>query len=895
MILNRLSAILFVVGAMVSHSPAAAILPDLPRTDSALLHQARQGIVIGKVRVQLLSESLLRLEVKGSEGFEDRTTFHVVDRDWPGTAFTTETNSDETVIRTRDYVVRVPNDADSLDGVRVQTPEGRRLYTYDAELENSKWLPGPADKTEAWWFADTPRLIPPPWGLTPAPSDTEHPATSGWDLDNNAPDVYVFVPGDDYRRLRRDFLKLTGPTPMVPLFALGAFDSRWYDYSESTALQQIEGYRERQIPLDVLVVDTGWRQNASTGYQPNTNLFPNLPRFFREAHAKHVRVMFNDHPEPVSRRALDPAELRYRYQGLSTLLHEGLDIWWYDRNWMVSLVTPAPNLRKEVWGMREYHDMTLRAKPGLRPMIMANVDGIDNGIRNHAPDVAAHRFPIQWTGDIGPGFDFLRRGVENAVHSGVQALFPYMSEDLGGHTSNPTVEQYIRWIEYGALSPIYRPHCTHNLKRMPWAFGPEAERIARRLLDMRYRLLPVLYAAARDNYETGEPLLRRLDLDFPQYPEARRDDEYLIGKSILVAPVLQGSLKPVPSNWLRTPDGKPGLQAEYFNNDTLDGPPALRRIDRAVNFDWGNGSPGATVRSDNFSARWVGTIQVPESAGDILLATTEDDGARVWVDDRLLIDAWGPHDSTTTEAARAISPGQPHRLRIEYEELAYNARVRLEWHAATNASTARVLWVPPGNWINAWTGRNLIGPVAVTNQIPLDQIPIFIRSGALLLLAPEMQYTGQLPWDPVTLDIYPQAGVPCQATLYEDDTLTIAYRLGQFRKTVITAQTGDQAHELVVTIGAAVGDYRNAPSRRSWVLRVHRPRGAASNLQPSGVTVDGKETDIAGQRKARQESAMPFGDKTGAPDGQVFEFTLPANQVTEEHRVRISFGSPGDR
>ena len=202
---------------------------------------------------------------------------------------------------------------------------------------------------------------------------------------------------------------------------------------------------------------------------------------------------------------------------------------------------PAPNLRKEVWGMRLYHDTTARVRPEQRPLIMANVDGIDNGLRKRPMDVAAHRFPFQWTGDIGPGWEFLRRAVENAVYSGVQSLFPYKSDDLGGHTSNPTPEQYIRWIEYGALSPVYRPHCTHNLKRMPWAFGPEAENVARRFVDLRYRLLPVFYAAAHENYETGEPLLRRLDLDYPQFAEAGRNDEYLLGKNILVAPVLQGS------------------------------------------------------------------------------------------------------------------------------------------------------------------------------------------------------------------------------------------------------------------------------------------------------------------------------------------------------------------
>ena len=81
---------------------------------------------------------------------------------------------------------------------------------------------------------------------------------------------------------------------------------------------------------------------------------------------------------------------------------------------------------------------------------------------------------------------------------------------------------------------------------------------------MRYRLLPVFYAAAHENYETGEPLLRRLDLDYPQFAEAGRDDEYLLGKYILVAPVLQGSMQVVPADWLKTAGRPAGFEGGIF-------------------------------------------------------------------------------------------------------------------------------------------------------------------------------------------------------------------------------------------------------------------------------------------------------------------------------------------
>ena len=416
---------------------------------------AADNVVAGSVRVQVLSDSLVRLEVAGAEGFENRTTFHVVNRDWPGAEFTVATNDARVVIKTAKYSVFVPLNAKTLAGISVKSADGKTLYTCDGKLDNSLWLPAPSSHPTAWSFADTPRMVPPPWGLTPAPTSAKLAATCGWDLRNDAPDVYVFLPGGNYFQLRQDFLKLTGPSEMPPLFMFGAFDSRYHDYSEATALQQIDDYRAHKIPLDVLVVDTGWRKGGSTGYQPNTNFFPNMARFIREAHEKNVRLMFNDHPEPIGSNGLDPAEMKFRFDGLASLLNEGADVWWYDRNWWTSLKPPMPGLAKEVWGMRLYHDITQKLEPQRRPIIMANVDGIDNGIRNRPMDVAAHRFTFQWTGDVSPSYESLQREVGNAVHAGVESFFPYMSADLGGHVADPTPEGYIRWIEYGALSPIY--------------------------------------------------------------------------------------------------------------------------------------------------------------------------------------------------------------------------------------------------------------------------------------------------------------------------------------------------------------------------------------------------------------------------------------------------------
>lgn len=861
------------------------ILSSLGGLHSKLL--AGDTVVNGTVRVQILSGSLVRLEQKGPNGFEDRATFHVVNRNWPGTPFTSNLVSGEVRITTPNYVVHVPAAATSLAGIYLTSPTGQTNFAYDGSLNNSVWLPGPAENPAAWSFADTPRLIPPAWGLTPAPPGSPLASTSGWDTNNDAPDVYVFLPNGSYKRLRSDFLKLTGPTGMIPLYALGCWDSRWYDYSEATALAQIDAYRSRFIPLDMLVCDTGWRVNASTGYQPNTNLFPDLPRFFSEAHAAHVRVMFNDHPEPVASNALDPAEVTYRYTNLTQLLGDGLDVWWYDRNWGVSLLSPSPNLRHEVWGMRVYHDATNATNAPLRPMIMANVDGIDNGIRNRPMDVAAHTYPIQWTGDIGPSMTYLQYAVQNAVHSGVQSLFPYESDDLGGHVANPTPEGYIRWIEYGALSPIYRPHCTYNLTRMPWTFGPEAEWTARRLLNLRYRLLPMFYAAAHENYETGEPVLRRLDLDYPQYPDASREDQYLIGHSLLVAPVTSDDLKTLPSSWLTTTNGQPGLNAAYFSNTNLNGAPTLTRVDPDIDFNWNSGSPGGSVPAQNFTARWTGSITIPPNAGDVSLAALSDDGVRVWVDGQLRIDNWGPNDSVTTESTNILQAGQTYQVRVEYLQLGGKDLITLKWRGA---NPARTVWIPPGTWINAWTGAAVSGPVSLTVDTPLDQVPLFIRSGSIFALAPQMQYTGQLPWNPITLDAYPSTTESDQTTLYEDDTLTTAYQQGRFRTTTIKTWADDAAKTVSVSITPTVGTFAGAAAQRAWIVRLHRPPGWPQDLAPAQITLNGQPIGPV-IRRVKDTTAMPLGADNGAPDADVFEVAIPESSVLASNTLVATFAA----
>lgn len=857
---------LAVFAALLAPSASAFAWPVTPPARS---QSGPFTYVSGNVRVEVLSPTLLRIEQKGPEGWEDRPTFNVVGRTgWSAVKPDIQKANNQTGLNMRSWHVVIPRDAQRVEDVQITDPGGREIFRYDGKAVNSKWLPEPGHVPAAWSISDTPRMVPGRAGLTPEGADPN----SGWDLGNDAPDVYVFLPGGSYNALRSDFLKLTGPIEMPPLYALGYTDSKYYAYYQDEALKRIDEYRSRQIPLDTFVVDTDWRIGGSHGYSVDTKFFPDMPSFLQKAHEKHAHIMFNDHPEPQAKAALDPKELEYRLEGLGGLLKEGVDIWWYDRNWGVSLVNPAPNLRHEVWGMKLYHDVTQRVFPDRRPLTMSNVDGIDNGFRSRPPEIVTHRYPVQWTGDTRSQWEFLRRGVENAVFEGVLGLNAWVNEDLGGHVGKPAPDLYIRYLEFGSLCPFMRVHCTKGQTREPWAFGPEAERIVPEYIKMRYRLMPLFYASARAAYESGDPILRRLDLQYPAYKEATQNDQYLIGDSLLVAPVVGGvDAAVVPASAF--PES---LNAEYFDNKDLQGDPVVTRHEQSLNLDWGNGSPDQKVPDDNFSARFTGKVIIPKDHS-YRLSITADDGCKLWIDGKLWVDKWLPQDSVTSEAPVDLQPGSTHDIKVEYMEVTGGALLKLRWQPTTVRSeeAQRTCWIPPGTWLDIWTGARHIGPATIRMSVPIGQIPMFLREGAVLPLAPEVQWTGQKDWSSMTLEVLPGDGA---FTLYEDDGRSPRYQQGDFRRTPITVRRN--AGVTTLRIAKASGSFAGAPQMRKWTVRLVAPRAGT-------ITVDGKPVR---SRTVPRAARQPFQNLGGEPIGNLIEITIPISSVARAHTVVFRTG-----
>jgi hypothetical protein len=790
------------------------------------MHNSREIVIHRRLRVQWLTPMLLRIETARPDGsFLDGPSLTVQRRRFTGVETTVRETHGSAEVAAAGYTLVVAEDpAGDFAGYRLRLLDADREVVWSSAPRTTEpfaW-PRAGRLGRAWTFEDYPRAAPPDaWD-----------SAAAWQIDDNVRDLYLFLCEGSRDRLRAAFLDLTGPIPMPPLWTLGFWTSRYYPYSEETALNIIDRYRETDIPLDVFVVDTDWRVGASRGYEIDTTLFPDMARFFQRAHAKGVRIVFNDHPEPKGLQPLDPELYRYRAENLTRLLDMGLDAWWFDRNWDDIIPGPAPGLETAVWGQYLYDRIASEHAPDRRTTTLAM----------RADHPAAHRFPLQWTGDIPSDWEALREGMRHTLEDGAQ-LLPWTGQDVGGHTGFPSPEQYVRWLQWGCLSPTARIHCgPRNRVRYPWSFGEEALAVTRAYVKLRYRLLPVFYAAARRAYDTGMPLLAKLSLVYPDMEEAERNDQFLLGDDLLIAPVATSRSDP---EWLAEPCRPAnGFRREVFNNPNFEGEPIAAGVDACICLDASNWMGHAAAWGESCAIRWTGSVSVRETGWyRFLLSGNGVKQLRFEGESHNHLSGW--IDKGCNEINVYLEADKPRPVTVTYVNVGkcicrLGMRPLHAWHDLE--PTARDVWLPPGAWQDLWSGRVHAGPATVRLTAPPEQLPMFARVGGVLLLAPETNHTGQAAWDPVTLDVWPPTGDGAvHRELYEDDGATTGYRSGACRRTPVTVSR--RGRTIAVSIGPATGAYPGAVEARDWIVRVHLARGdepLAVEVERAGQEADGE-------------------------------------------------------
>jgi beta-glucosidase len=149
------------------------------------------------------------------------------------------------------------------------------------------------------------------------------------------------------------------------------------------------------------------------------------------------------------------------------------------------------------------------------------------------------------------------------------------------------------------------------------------------------------------------------------------------------APLTETSPVVLPGEYLHPGGGstKNGLLGEYFDNSTLSGGEALRRVDNNVDFEWNNISPGPGVPMRDYSVRWSGEFSPPVE-GDYRIGADADGGYRIFLDGKKILDDWAPHGERTMSAFVHLKGGRAYTIRMEY-------------YHAFGSSTARLTWLPP--------------------------------------------------------------------------------------------------------------------------------------------------------------------------------------------------------
>ena len=408
---------------------------------------------------------------------------------------------------------------------------------------------------------------------------------------------YFFIYGPKISRVVSTFTELTGRAFLPPKWGLGYQQCRWSYYPESKVLSLAREFREKNIPADVIYLDIHYMD----GYRVFTwdpHRFPDPDGMLQKLRAMGFKIVTiidpgvkADKNYPIAREGLAGDHfLKYpdgeTYVGqvwpgrsffpdfskpetrvwwgnhLGKMLDAGVAGFWNDMNEPAVWGQAFPNEvladdNGQMSNFKKMHNlygflMSKAAReafqthrPGQRPFIVTR-----------AGFAGEQRYTAVWTGDNSATFDDLELGIRMMLGLGLSGA-PFVGTDVGGFIGTPSRELYARWIQIGAFSPFFRTHTEQGSSAQePWSFGEEVERISRKFIELRYRLLPYFYTLMWEAAESGSPVLRPMFWHYPDEPHVYDhawQHQFLVGENLLIAPVTREKAR-LKKVWL--PKGK---------------------------------------------------------------------------------------------------------------------------------------------------------------------------------------------------------------------------------------------------------------------------------------------------------------------------------------------------
>ncbi|WP_270204530.1 glycoside hydrolase family 31 protein [Clostridium perfringens] len=422
---------------------------------------------------------------------------------------------------------------------------------------------------------------------------------------------YYFIPGENIKEVVKNYTALTGRMEMPPLWSLGYQQCRFSYFSQEEVRELVKTFEEKDIPLDVVYLDIDYMDGfrVMTFKTPNFDDAAGLIGDLKEKGIRTITIIDPgvkvDEEYPVFKRGKEGNHFTKKLDGemfigavwpgnsafpdfsnkdcrewwkseLKKFISEhGMDGIWNDMNepcvfnndHKTMLETCLHNSDNGVIEHKEFHNRygfeMSRCSKEAQEELHPNERGFS---MTRATYAGGQRYSSVWTGDNMSLWSQMRMSISMNANLGISG-FSFVGNDVSGFGLDSSEELFIRWMEMGPFIPIFRNHSNMYTRRQePWAFGPRAEKIAKKSIELRYELLPYIYDLYYISHKEGLPIFRPMIMEYEKDMNLlNMREQFMLGENMIVAPVLYEGER---SKTLYLPKGS---WFNYFTMEKLQG------------------------------------------------------------------------------------------------------------------------------------------------------------------------------------------------------------------------------------------------------------------------------------------------------------------------------------
>ncbi len=687
-------------------------------------------------------------------------------------------------------------------------------------------------------------------------------------------DWFFFYYGSDYAQMLKWYMELCGPIPMIPRYTLGAWitDLNYeylpgtkvvddFKYSDKDVMKTVDRFRTEGIPLDVLVLDFAWHKFGWKGGYDWSPIFPQPKEFLDWAHKSGLKISLNDHPGygkesvlsdedshaaavrtglrmPAPEKAsynldlatgwkfkTDPSNVGVKEKWFAA--DKKVDDWatiqagkpWEEQGyprydgvgWYRQIISPPVNmpfgnLYLIFGGVDDEYDLYIndslithygsRGNSTYNSATSTEVSGL---VRRGEDNVIALRVNdwgggggivfAPWTIANKPPARGIRFNLANKMHA--RAFMDILH--------NPLIDQGVDfwWVDGGSgaaeipglnaqlwTNSVFYDFTQDHTKKRGFIFsrygGPGSHKYPSFFTGDTYSQWEVLAYQVPYTAKGGNVLT----------PYITHDIGGFIGPNVSLD---------LYARWVQFGVFSPFLRLHSAHENPEEG---------NMRMPWTYGDKGISLAKKFFNLRY-----------------------------NLIPYIYTYCRAATDEALPIVRP-----LYLEYPSLgkAYNYPGEYLFGEqflvapVTDSLGDKEVYLPPGEWIDYFTGQKYFGGKTIREKYPLDRMPLFVKAGAIIPMQPDMAYSDEKPLETLVLDVY--AGDKGSFSLYEDDGNSLDYKTGKSARTPLAfTKAGGKAE---VSVGPTKGEYTGQPAARAYQVRIH---GIA---KPGSVTVNNKKVEM---------------------------------------------------